>query len=654
MIRAVPLCLSICLFTVSVRPAHAQAAPAPGGSAANNGSTVDTMAGFEKGFLDSVAKGPSALPPHVWNPYKERELPHPVLVNSPRLNSLIREGKLELSLADALALTLENNLDIVVQRYIVPFAQTDILRTKSGQAARSFTGALYPSELNPGAIGAGVTNGGGTGGTGNAGGITGGGGAVSVGAAGAFDPSVSFGWSYDRVTSPLNSVVVAGIPTTTSSAVAYSASYAQLFTTGASYSVSLSTLRQDSTQERLVYNPDVTSRLSIGFNQPLLAGFGRMANERFITVARNNVATADQVFKEQVITSVVQLEDAYYGLAAFQLNVQVAEGSLKAVQELDQETRKQEEAGIMSRLDVVTADSQLAASQRDLVIAQTNLEQQETTLKQLLSKRGDPALDSAQIVVTDLLPQPREEDLPNLQSAVSMALANRPEIKVADNNLKNQDIAIAYAKNNLMPSLAAFGLYASSGLQGNTATSTTGALGSLGQSLGGKYPETATGMSFGAAIRNRSAQADNIRSQLERNQLEISEQSTRNQINLQVQQSRIGLIQGKVQVEAAREAVRLAQESRDAEQEKLRVGLSTAYNVILKERDLVTAQYTAVQVQGAYANALVSMDQATGTTLERNGVRLDDALSGIVTSQPTPPYKSPAPPVATPARRDQR
>ena len=103
------------------------------------------------------------------------------------------------------------------------------------------------------------------------------------------------------------------------------------------------------------------------------------------------------------------------------------------------------------------------------------------------------------------------------------------------------------------------------------------------------------GLSFGASIRNRSAQADNIRSQLERNQMEISVQSTRNQINLQVQQSRIGLIQGQVQVEAAREATRLAQLSRDAEQEKLREGLSTAYNVILKERDLVTAQYAEVR-----------------------------------------------------------
>ncbi len=647
MIRAVYVCSFILLGAGAVLAQVPSAPPTPGAGSSN----VDTNAGFQKGFLDAIAKGPKEWTPRLWNPYTQWSLSTPVLTNSPRLKSLIHEGRLELSLRDALALTLENNLDIVVQRYVVPFAQTDILRTKSGQAARGFTGALYPSELNSGAIGAGVTNGGGTGGTGNAGGITGGGGAVSIGPAGAFDPTVSFATSYDHVTSPLNSVVVSGIPTTTSSALAYSLSYAQMFTTGASYSVSMSTLRQNTTQENLIYNPDITSRLSIGFNQPLLAGFGRPAEMRFIYVARNNVATADQVFKQQVITSVAQLEDAYYGLAAYQLNVQVATESLAAVQRLVDETKKQEEAGVMSRLDVTTAESQLAASQRDLLVAQTNLQQQETTLKQLLSKRDDPDLDAAEIVVTDLLPEPRESDLPELKTALATATSNRPELKEADNNLKNQNIAIGYARNNLMPSLAAFGLYASSGSKGSitpygsaAGISAGGALISLQQSLGGTFPEESVGLSFGAAIRNRSAQADNIRSQLERNQLQISEQSTRNQINLQVQQARIGLIQGRVQVEAAREAVRLAQQSRDAEQEKLRVGLSTAYNVILKERDLVSSQYTAVQVQGAYANALVAMDQATGTTLDKNGIRLEDALSGNVTDMPSPPYKGgPAP-----------
>jgi outer membrane protein TolC len=643
MFRTVQMCACIFLLLASAPQAAPQNGPAAGAPSGDNSASGDnSTAGFQKSFLDSLGHGASSFP-HILNPYRQRPMSLPVLVNSPRLHNLIHDGKLELSLSDAVALTLENNLDIVVQRYVIPFAQTDILRTKSGQAARGFTGALYPSELNSGAIGAGVTSAGATGGTGNAGGITGGGGAVSIGATGAFDPSVSFSTSYDRVTSPLNSLVVSGIPTTTSSAVAFSASYAQLFTTGLSYSVSLSTLRQITTQENVLYNPDVTSRLSIGVNQPLLAGFGRMANERFMTVAKNDVSTADEVFRQQVITSVAQLEDAYYNLRAYQENVQVAQESLTAVQKLLDDTRKQEAAGILSRLDVITADSEVASSQRDLIVAQTSLEQQETTLKQLLSKRDDPDLDAAVIVVTDALPEPRESDLPALERALSAALANRPELKEAANNLQNQGIAIQYAKNNMQPSLAVFGLYAASGLQGNSKTQTSGALDALGQSFGATYPETAVGVSFGASIRNRSAQADGIRSQLERNQAEISLQNTRNQIRLQVQQSRIGLIQGKAQVEAAREAVRLALESRDAEQEKLREGLSIAYNVILKERDLVTAQYAEVQVEAAYANSLVGMDQAMGTTLDQNGIRLEDAVSGIVSTQPTPPFHAPSP-----------
>ena len=433
----------------------------------------DSTAGFQKSFLDSLGQGPGVFP-HVRDPYRQKPMSLPVLVNSPRLRNLIHDGKLELSLADALALTLENNLDIVVQRYVIPFAQTDILRTKSGQAARGFTGALYPGELNSGAIGAGVTGAGGTGGTGSAGGITGGGGAVFVGAAGAFDPSVTFSTSFDRVSSPLNSLIVSGIPTTTSSAIAYSTSYSQLFTTGTSYSVSLSTLRQNTTQQNLLFNPDITSRLSIGVNQPLLAGFGRMANERFMTVAKNDTGTADEVFRQQVIASIAQIEDAYYNLRAFQENVQVAQESLAAVQKLLDDTRKQEAAGILSRLDVVTADSEVAASQRDLIVAQTSLQQQETTLKQLLSKRADPDLDAAAIVVTDPLPEPREADLPQLEKALSTALTNRPELKEAANNLQNQGIAIQYAKNNMQPSLAVFGLYAGSGLQGNSKTQTSG------------------------------------------------------------------------------------------------------------------------------------------------------------------------------------
>jgi len=301
-------------------------------------------------------------------------------------------------------------------------------------------------------------------------------------------------------------------------------------------------------------------------------------------------------------------------------------------------------------VDVVTVQSQVAASERDLIIAQTNLEQQETNLKQLISKVDDQALDSAKIVLTDKLPEPSEADLPALPAALEKALASRPELKEAQNNLQNQGIAIKYAQNNMLPTLSPFGEYAASGLQGVSAAGTGTAADSLRQTFTAAYPETAYGVSFGGAIRNRSAQADGIRSQLERNQMQISLQNSRNQVKLQVEQSRIGVIQGRAQVQAAREASRLAQLSLDAEQIKLRNGLSTSYNVVLKERDLLTAQYAEVQALGTYANALVALDQSMGTTLERNGIELGEAVAGTVSSKPTPPFGTGAP---SPARRVQ-
>jgi outer membrane protein TolC len=602
----------------------------PNQGQAGEGAGAGGRNGFMQDFLNSIGPGPSEFP-KIWNPYFERTIPHVVMENSPRLDNLIQDGKLDLTLSDALSLALENDLDLVIERYVVPFAETDILRTKSGQAARGFTGALSPGELNSGAIGAGVTNGGGTGGTGNAGGITGGGGAVYVGPAGAFDPSVSYSFSYDHVTSPLNSVVVSGIPTTTSSALANSFSYGQLFTEGTSYSVSLSTLAQNTTQKNELYNPDVTSRLSIGVNQPLLAGFGFKPNKRFIYVAENNRKTAQEVLRQQVITSVAQVENAYYDLAAFQLNVQVTAKALAAGQELLDETKKQRQAGTLSDVDVVTVESQVASNQRDLIVAQTNLQIQETTLKQLLSKKGDPKLDEAHIVIKDAMPEPREQDVPSGTTALKTALLNRPEIAEADNNLKNQDIAIGYTVNNMKPSLSVFGLYAGSGLQGDS-------VGSLTKTFGASFPEEAVGMSFGATIRNRSAQADALRAQLERNQQEISEQSTKNQIKLQVAQARVALIQGQQQVAAAHEATRLAQVSLDAEKIRLFNGLSTSYNVVLRERDLVTAQYAEVQTLDTYAKSLVAMDQAMGTTLDRNNISLDEAVTGSVTAKPSIPY----------------
>ena len=590
-----------------------------------------------QGFLRDYSKGPSWFPLFL-HVYQEQPIPVTTLENSPRLRDLLRDGKLELSLADALALAIENNVDIAVQRYVRPFAQADVLRARSGQAARGFQGGSVPGGLSAGAIGAGITEASGGGGLGSAGGISGGGGAVQIGRTGSFDPAVNFNFSWDRVSSPLNTQVVAGVPAVTTNATAYAGSYTQLFPTGTSYFLALTGLRQSSTQRSLLFNPAVITRFALGFNQPFLNGFGRLPNERFLLVAQNNLRISDEVFRQQVVSTVVAVENAYWDLAAFAENVRVAEESLAVSQKLYEDNKRQAEIGTLAPLDVVAAEAEVAGRERDLVVARTNLQLQETRFKNLLSKKPEAALDGARVVLTDHMPEPRDADIPEIQDAFTTAFNNRPDLRQAEGNLQNQNLSIRFTENSLKPGGAVFGLYAGSGLQGDTAASVAGAGESLRQTFGGDFPEYAGGLSLSLPIRNRASQADNLRAQLEGNQLEVGLQRSRNQIALEVQQAIIGLIQGKAQVESAHQAGRLARQTLEAEQKKLQAGVTTPYQVVLRQRDLSAAETAEVQAVTNYSKALVELDRATGTTLDRNGIQLGDALNGTVSKMPTPPF----------------
>lgn len=599
-------------------------------------------------MLPDYTHGPRSFP-SILAPYQEQPLPPVILENSARLHDLIHEGKLELSMSDALALTLENNLNIAVQRYLRPIAQVDLLRTRSGQAARGITGALLPSGLSVGALGVGVNQFQGAGGVGSAGGISGGGGAVQVPQVGAFDPAITVNGSWDRTVAPLNTVQVAGVPSVTTQSTAFSGTYTQMLADGSSFLVAVNGIRQNSTQQYLLYNPAVISRLAVGFNQPLLNGFGLLPNGRFLMVAENDLQTSQELFREQVTTAVVQVEEAYWGLAASREAVVAARETRDAAQRLYRETQVKEQFGAAANLDVVSAQSALAAAQRDLVVAQTNFQLQQTQLKSMLSKRIDPDLDGAEIITTDQLPEPNEADMPKLETALNTALNDRPELHVSEQDLKNQGVTSAFTKNGLLPNVSVFGLYAGAGLAGNTPLLAAGASDSLYQATAADNPEYSGGVSAVITLRNRQAQADNLRARLEDRQLQVNLAALKQQIGLEVRQAVIGLVQGRAQVQAAHEAVRLASLTADAERKKLDVGISTAYNVILRERDVTTAVQAEIAAVAAYANALVEMDRSTGTILGDNHIELSDALSGQVNNRPQPFYRYPRyPGVAAP------
>ena len=574
--------------------------------------------------------------PNILNPYRPTPVHALQLENSPRLHDLIRDERLRLSLSDALALTIENNLDIAVQRYVRPIGQVDVLRASSGQAARGVPGARLPSGLSAGALGVGVNQAAGTGGVGSTGGISGGGGAVSVPQVGTFDPAVSLNASYDRTVSPLNSVVVAGVPRVTTNSSAGSVSYTQLFPLGSSVTWAVAGIEQNSTQQALLFNPAAVSRLAMGFNQPLLNGFGLMPNKRFVMVAANNLKTSDELFRQQVATTVLQVEDAYWDLAASRQIIVAAQRALEAARQLVDGTKIRATLGAVAGIDVVSAESAAAAAERDLIVAQTNFQLQQAQLKNLLSKMCDADLDRAEIETTDALPDPDGRPLPDVEAAQTAALANRSELRASMQDLQNQDISVRFTRNGLLPNVSTFGLYAGAGLTGDTVQLSNGLGASLGQILGATYPEYAGGVSATIPIRNRSAQADHLRARLEEDQLKVQVQQTRQHIRLEVQQAVINLMQGKAQVGAAHEAVRLAQLTADAEQKKLQLGVSDAYSVVLRERDLFATRQADVAATAAYAKALVDFDRATGTTLEHNGIALTDALTGQMLTPPSP------------------
>ena len=578
--------------------------------------------------------------PQVLSPYKQQRIPPADLTNSKTLSDMIRDGKIELSLDRFAAAVVENNLNLAVDRYYNYSAEADLLRAKGGQAARGVDsiGAGIPDALFSGAIGAGVGNVAGLGGIGVTGSISGLARSLFLQPRGAFDPAFIFNVSWDRTGIPLNTLVVAGLPAVTSDTAFYQFGWQQAFTTGTSLSIQIANQRQDSTQLGLIYNPDVITRMSANVVQELTNGFGFAVNRRFQTVARNNIEIARNWFLQQVDATLAQAEDGYWNLVSAQEQVKATEEALRAAQQLYEDNKMKVAVGTLAPLDVVTAQSQVASTQRNLIVAQTNLQQQELTLKTFFSKQITEAIGNAEIVATDPLPEPQESDIPPLDEARATGERNRPEVPQAEKNVENDQVAVKVSQSFLKPTFNIFGLFASAGLFGDQLISAPGGPivlnGGLPQELNQfvnfKYPEYTIGFSLTIPIKNRSALADNARASLQERQAKISLQSTENQIGVQVRSASITLMQAKAEVQAAFSAVDLSRQTLEAEQKKLAAGLSTPYNIILDQRNLLQAQQAEVQARATYANALVEMERATGVIREKSHIDAEDALRGKI------------------------
>jgi outer membrane protein len=582
--------------------------------------------------------------PNLIKPYKPIHVDEPGLTNSPRVDQLIHDGKLELSLQQAVELALENNMDIVVQRYTPWLADTGILKAESGGFGGAVPGAAFAGSTanNP------LIN---------------------------FDPLVTAALTVDDRKIPVNNPLTSGTGTGLSSLASlvihtdtYNFQYSQGFQTGTTFFTAWNNSRTSSTSPANLFNPAVQSQIFVGFQQQLLNGFGLDVNRRNIRIAKNNRKIADWAFTQQAITTVTNTITAYWELVFARENVKVNQQAVTVANKLYNDNKKQLEIGTMAPLDVTRAESELATDRQNLIVAQTVQLQNEQILKNAITKNPlTPNFVNVEIIPTDLPNRPEAIEAPSFEQAVQEAFAKRPELQEEALNLLNSAIDVKATRNALLPTATFTAQYGTVGLAGNqpikggtpttistgvpivdqngtpianefvgatvtpvTGTAKSGFPDAMSALFQNNFPDYQLSLNVQIPIRNRSAQADNQRAILTQRQLAAQMQQLKNAALLDVRNTYIALEQDRARVEAAAKARELQQQTFDAEQKKYQLGASTVYLVIQTQRDLIAAQGTELRALADLVEAKANYERAVGRTLEVNRVTIADAKTGEV------------------------
>ncbi len=426
----------------------------------------------------------------------------------------------------------------------------------------------------------------------------------------------------------------------------------QGFASGANASLSFNNQNAFQTSGRPDLNPLTTGNLTFNLSQPLLAGFGWALNTRVIRQAQNSVRVQDLVFKQQVMTTVANIVSLYWDLVSFNEQVTVAQQALTTAQKLYEDNKKQVEIGTLAQIAIVQAEAEVATRQQDVVIAQSNVLQQETIIKNALSRNGivSPSIADAHIVALDKIRVPDVEPIEPLQDLFEKALAERPEPAESRLNIDNTRISIQGDRSSLLPSLNAFATLTNNGQAGPVNSLPPlpnnlrapdpffiGGYGTyLGQVFGRNFPDYRVGVQLNIPLRNRAAEADYIRDTLTLRQSEMSLQRQTNQIRVDVKNAVTALGTARARYQAAAKSRILEEQTLDAEQKKYALGASTIYNVIQIQRDLATAQGNEVAAESNYIKARNNLDFVTGEILAVNKIDIDEATKGQVSKPPTP------------------
>ena len=609
-------------------------------------ATTTAWAQNPAGFNITVPKSHDPL-----SAYMPSHVPPPVLSNSPRLNALIKDGKLYLSLKDAIALALENNLDLAIARYNLPIADTDILRTKAGGSFRG---------VNTGVVQG--TPGGGVGGYGTgapgagAGGTTSGAGGAGAGASGlvqstlgsgtsvnTYDPQINGTFGVEHLTSPLSNQAIYGVPSLQLNTTTANLNFQQAFPTGTQLSFDFNNNRQSTNSIFSNLNPALNSQYRVSIQQALLAGFGFGPNLRYLRIAKNNKKISDIAFKDQVTATVTQIANIYWDLVGAYEQASVNQQSLDFANQTLDNTRKQLQLEAVPAMDVMRAEAEASKRAQDLTVAKTNLELQESLIKNALTRTlDDPVLEAMPVVPTDTMQPSDAANQEPVQDLIAKALQQRPELLESDIDLQNRQISQRATRNALLPSLNLVAYYGGAGLAGIANPSFQGANpitvpgdfpGALTNSFNNSSPDYLVGLNLNIPIRNRIAKADQFRSELEYRQSELRREQLKKQIRIEVRNAQYAYEQTAARVSAAMKARDLAQRTFDTMKKELELGAGSNYQTLTAQRDLALAQLDLVTAQTTYQKSKVELDRATGATLEHNDIQIQEAIKGVVSEQ---------------------
>lgn len=698
-------------------------------------------------YLRETSKDYTNLKGHFPNPikpYTSTDYRAPRLSNTPRINDLLRDGKLYLSLSDAILLALENNYDIAIARINLDIADTDILRARAGSTLRGVSTGLVTNTL--GGNSTTVTGGGGPGGTatGAGGGGTGasglvlstnGGGPLPLNRDGLLTGTVQYeqrtspgGSGFGSSSSGSNSGTGGGTgsggtgtggtgtggtgsggtggtgggtggsggtggtggsggtggtggagnlfnsnPTQTNTG-SYNFNYFQGFSTGTYFNVSFNNSRVTSNSASSSLSPALSSAFTATVTQQLLQGFGKGVQNRFVLQAKNDRRIADSAFRQQLIYTITQVESIYWNLVSAYEDVQAKQRALQQSTQLANDNRRQLDIGTLAPLDVVNSDQAVSTDRQSLTTSESNLEYQQLLMKQAIVRDlDDPQLSAAPVVPTERVSLDRlaEEDTP-VEDLVKRAYANSPAIEQAVLNMDNNKITIRGVKNGLLPQLNAYAFYGGSGYVGvanqsavicstyiannpgadpvatNCGLPAGGYGGSLNRAFNNSAPDKGVGVTLNVPIRNRPAQADQARSQMEYRQAQMRLQQLYTQTRIQVVNQQYALTNDRASVVAAQSARDYQAQALDAEQKKYRLGASTTANVLQQERNLATAENNLISATAVYAKDRATLLQLLSNTLDRYSISIEQAAAGTLTSSPNIPGltapQAPAPP----------